>query len=81
MGLARLGHNVCFVEDSGDSEWCCYDPSRHVSDADPTYGLRFATDTFRRVGLDDAWRITMPTRAGTDTRDRIVPFVERRSCC
>ena len=30
MGLARLGHDVHFLEDSGDSPWCCYDPSRHV---------------------------------------------------
>jgi len=76
MGLARLGHNVCFVEDSGDSEWCCYDPSRHVSDADPTYGLRFATDTFRRVGLDDAWAYyDAHTRRWHGPRaDRIVPF-------
>ena len=55
MGLARLGHDVYFVEDSGDSAWCCYDPSRHVTDADPTYGLRFAGDTFGRVGLAGCW--------------------------
>ena len=41
MGLRRLGHDVLIVEDSEDYP-CCYDPTRHVTDTDPTYGLRFA---------------------------------------
>jgi hypothetical protein len=55
MGLARLGHDVYFVEDSNDYVWSCYDPTRHVTDRDPTYGLKFAADTFARVGLGDRW--------------------------
>ena len=55
MGLARLGHDVYFVEDSGDSQWCCYDPVRDVTDTDPTYGLQFAAAAFTRVGLDARW--------------------------
>jgi hypothetical protein len=55
MGLARLGHDVYFAEDSGDSPWCCYDPTRHVTDADASYGLEFARDAFERVGLADRW--------------------------
>src|SRR6266496_125414 len=55
MGLAKLGHDVYFVEDSGDSPWCCYDPTRHVTDADPTYGLRFARPVFERAGLAARW--------------------------
>ncbi len=55
MGLARVGHDVYFAEDSGDSPWCCYDPTRHVTDADPTYGLEFARTTFERVGLAGRW--------------------------
>ena len=55
MGLLALGHDVYFVEDSGDSRWCCYDPSRCVTDADPTYGLKFATDAFALLGLGDRW--------------------------
>ena len=54
LGLAQLGHEVLFVEDSDDYA-SCYDPSRHVMDTDPTYGLRFATDVFHRAGLDDRW--------------------------
>lgn len=55
MGLARLGHDVYFVEDSGDSEWCCYDPVRDVTDTDPAYGLQFAAAAFTRVGLGTRW--------------------------
>jgi len=55
MGLAALGHDVYFVEDSGDSQWCCYDPVRDVTDTDPSYGLQFAATAFARVGLGDRW--------------------------
>jgi hypothetical protein len=55
VGLARLGHDVTFVEDSDDHPWSCYDPERHVTDTDPTYGLRFAAPLFERVGLGDGW--------------------------
>jgi hypothetical protein len=54
MGLARLGHDVWFLEDSDDYP-ACYDPQRNVTDTDPTYGLAFATDVFGRVGLGERW--------------------------
>ena len=54
LGFARLGHDVMFMEDSSD-EPACYDPSRHVVDADPTFGLAFAGKAFDRVGLGDRW--------------------------
>ena len=41
LGLKALGHEVLFLEDSDDYP-SCYDPSRHVVDVDPTYGLAFA---------------------------------------
>ncbi len=53
-GFARLGHDVHFVEDSGDRP-ACYDPVRNVTDADPRYGLRFARRAFDRLGLGDRW--------------------------
>jgi hypothetical protein len=55
MGLWALGHDVYFVEDSDDTPWCCYDPTRSVTDSNPTYGLQFATDTFERAGLGGRW--------------------------
>lgn len=54
IGLARLGHEVYFVEDSDDYP-SCYDPVRNVIDTDPTYGLEFATQIFARLGLDNRW--------------------------
>lgn len=54
LGLARLGHQVMFVEDSDDYA-SCYDPIRHVVDTDPSYGLRFAHDAFSRLGLENVW--------------------------
>jgi hypothetical protein len=54
LGLARLGHDVYFVEDSHDYP-SCYDPERGVVDTDPTYGLRFARAAFERLGLGERW--------------------------
>ena len=54
IGLARLGHEVYFVEDSDDYP-SCYDPVRSVTDTDPTYGLQFTKRTFEKVGLNDCW--------------------------
>ncbi len=54
LGLVRLGHDVRFVEDSDDYP-ACYDPTRHVMDCDPSYGLGFAADAFGRLGLERIW--------------------------
>jgi hypothetical protein len=53
-GLAQLGHDVFFLEDSDDYP-SCYDPVRNVTDADPTYGLAFAADAFERLGFGTRW--------------------------
>lgn len=55
LGLRALGHDVYFVEDSDDTPWCCYDPLRNVTDANPAYGLQFAASTFEKVGLGERW--------------------------
>jgi hypothetical protein len=55
MGLAKLGHEVYFVEDSGDSPWCCYDPIKQETGTDPTNGLEFVDCTFKRAGLESCW--------------------------
>lgn len=54
MGLARLGHDVYFIEDSDDYP-ACYDTERNLTDCDPTYGLKFATRVFDRMGLGERW--------------------------
>ena len=53
-GLQALGHDVLFVEDSDDYP-SCYDPSRHVVDTDPSFGLGFTADSFGRAGMADLW--------------------------
>ncbi len=50
----ELGHDVLFVEDSDDYA-SCYDPERRVIDIDPSYGLRFANESFGWAGLRDSW--------------------------
>ena len=54
MGLRALGHDVYFIEDSDDYP-SCYDPELDIVDTNPTYGLRFAAETFNRVGLGGRW--------------------------
>jgi hypothetical protein len=54
LGLHQLGHDVYFAEDSDDYP-SCYDPTRHVTDCDPTYGLKFSQSVFHRVGLGERW--------------------------
>lgn len=57
LGLARLGHDVVFLEDSGDISYC-YDPVRDIIGADATYGLRYVTDLFDSYsadGLQSRW--------------------------
>jgi hypothetical protein len=55
LGLQRLGHEVMFLEDSGDDGWSCYDPSRGVTDGDCSYGLAWTADAFSRFGAGPAW--------------------------
>ena len=52
LGLARLGHDVWFLEDSDDYE-SCYDPRTYLMTADPEFGLAFAGDALGRLGLGD----------------------------
>jgi len=54
LGLKQLGHDVYFLEDSEDYP-CCYDPSRHITDENPTFGLAYAADVFNRTGLGSCW--------------------------
>lgn len=53
-GLAGLGHDVWFVEDSHDYA-SCYDPVAGTLGTDPSYGLTYAREVFDRVGLGDRW--------------------------
>jgi hypothetical protein len=54
MGLARLGHDVYFLEDS-DEYPSCYNPQHDTVAADPAYGLRFAERELGRAGFGARW--------------------------
>ena len=53
-GLARLGHQVYFIEDS-DGYPSCYDPIRGIFDDDPSYGLTFAAAALGEAGFSERW--------------------------
>ena len=53
-GLADLGHDVWFLEDSDDYA-SCYDPAQQTVTADPSYGLAYAQRVFDRFGLGERW--------------------------
>lgn len=54
MGLAKLGHDVYFLEDSNDYA-SCYDPTTHTMGTNYIYGGRYAFQCFERVGLKERW--------------------------
>jgi hypothetical protein len=55
QGLNALGHEVYYMEDSGDSAYCCYDPVRGIVDQNPEYGLQYGARIFDRAGFGSSW--------------------------
>ena len=41
VGLRALGHDVCYIEDTGE---CVYDLEQNALSPDPTYGTRYTHD-------------------------------------
>ena len=56
VGLHQLGHDVYFLEDSGDTIYSCYDPIRNVTDQNPAYGLSYAKKYLNNLN----WEIAGP---------------------
>jgi hypothetical protein len=54
LGLARLGHEAIFLEESEDYP-ACWDPDIEQMTTDPSFGLRFAAAAFERLGLGGCW--------------------------
>ncbi|HLY03150.1 MAG TPA: glycosyltransferase [Candidatus Cybelea sp.] len=54
LGLARMGHDVYFLEDSDDFE-SCYDPVTHEMTSDPRFGLAYARKVFGHGELAERW--------------------------
>jgi len=54
LGLAELGHEVYYFEDSGDIP-ACYDRAMSNPNNDSSYGLSFASRILEKLGLGDRW--------------------------
>jgi len=55
LGLSQLGHDVYFLEDSGDYEGSCYDPIQKINTSDPTNGLRYTQSVLNKINFSDRW--------------------------
>jgi len=53
-GLARLGHDVCYLEFGRDWD-CCFNPRTGYSTSDPQYGLAFTERLFKPLGFSEKW--------------------------
>lgn len=53
-GLADLGHDVVFFEDSEDYA-SCYDPCTFSMTQDPAFGIEFLTGALQRLDLQQRW--------------------------
>ncbi len=52
LGLRALGHEVFYVEDTGE---CIYDPEQNMRSLDPSYGTRYIHAALAPFGLGDRW--------------------------
>jgi hypothetical protein len=52
LGLRALGHDVFYLEDTGE---CIYDPEQNSLSKDPGYGTRYIHAALEPYGLGDRW--------------------------
>jgi hypothetical protein len=52
LGLRALGHEVLYIEDTGE---CVYDPVQNTRSEDPSYGTRYINSALEPFGLSDRW--------------------------
>ena len=52
LGLRALGHEVFYIEDTGE---CVYDPVQNTRATDPGYGTTYIHDALEPFGLGDRW--------------------------
>jgi len=52
LGLRALGHEVFYVEDTGE---CVYDPVQNTRSLDPAYGTDYIHAALEPYGLGDRW--------------------------
>jgi hypothetical protein len=52
LGLRALGHEVFYIEDTGE---CVYDPVQNTRAVDPSYGTTYIHNALAPYGLGDRW--------------------------
>ena len=52
LGLRALGHEVLYIEDTGE---CVYDPVQNTRSTDPSYGTSYIHQALEPFGLGDRW--------------------------
>ena len=52
LGLRALGHEVFYIEDTGE---CVYDPDQNTRATDPSYGTSYIHNALEPFGLGDRW--------------------------
>jgi hypothetical protein len=52
LGLRALGHEVFYIEDTGE---CVYDPVLNTRSTDPVYGTTYIQNALEPFGLGDRW--------------------------
>src|SRR5260221_8533547 len=52
LGLRALGHEVFYIEDTGE---CVYDPVLNTRATDPSYGTAYIHNALEPYGLGDRW--------------------------
>ena len=52
LGLRALGHEVFYIEDTGE---CVYDPVQNTRATDPSYGTSYIHSALEPFGLGDRW--------------------------
>ena len=52
LGLRALGHEVFYIEDTGE---CVYDPVQNTRAVDPSYGTNYIHSALAPHGLGDRW--------------------------
>jgi len=52
LGLRALGHDVFYIEDTGE---CVYDPVQNTRATDPSYGTAYIHAALEPFGLGDSW--------------------------
>lgn len=52
LGLRALGHEVFYIEDTGE---CIYDPVQNTRSEDPSFGTKYIHDALEPFGFGDRW--------------------------